>query len=174
MRMHVAVLLFLLSGLGLRIASATELSGELTDPQGQVVPHATVRMLRRADASVRETRTDATGRFTFPDLNGGEYRITAESSGFAVLDRMLVVHPSGLQAEDLQFSSLAAQAESVNVTASITDRGVFEPDPAQQVMIRDETLDANPGRPGMPVSIPGMSAAAGRLSGRRENGSTER
>ncbi len=156
MRMHVAVLLFFLSGLGLRLASATELSGALTDPQGHVVPHATVRMLRRADASIRETRTDATGRFTFPDLNGGEYRITAESSGFAVLDRMLVVHPSGLQAEDLQFSSLAAQAESVNVTASITDRGVFEPDPAQQVMIRDETLDANPGRPGMPVSIPGM------------------
>ena len=155
-RMHVAVLLLLLSGLGLRIASATELSGALTDPKGQVVPGATVRMLRRADASVRETRTDASGRFTFPDLSGGEYRVTAESPGFAVLDRTLAVHPSGLQAENIQFSSLAAQAESVNVTASVTDRGVFEPDPAQQVMIRDQTLDANPGRPGMPISIPGM------------------
>ena len=40
--------------------------------------------------------------------------------------------------------------------SSDLDAGVFEPDPAQRVMIRDETLDANPGRPGMPVSIPGM------------------
>ncbi len=155
-RIHVAVLLLAFSGLGLHIASATELSGALSDPQGKVVPGATVRMLRRADASVRETRTDASGRFTFPDLSGGEYRIKAESPGFAVLDRTLAVHPSGLQAENIRFSSLAAQTESVNVTASVTDRGVFEPDPAQQVMIRDETLDANPGRPGMPVSIPGM------------------
>ena len=78
-RIHVAVLLLAFSGLGLHTASATELSGALSDPQGQVVPGATVRLLRRADASVRETRTDASGRFTFPDLNGGEYRITAES-----------------------------------------------------------------------------------------------
>jgi hypothetical protein len=157
-RMLLAVLPLFLSGLGLRVASATVLSGKLTDPQGQVVLNATVRMLRRADASIRETRTDAGGRFIFPDLSGGEYRLTAESPGFALLDRMLAVHPSGLQAEDLQFSSLAAQVESVNVTATVTDRGVFEPDPAQQVMIRDQTLDANPGRPGMPVSIPGMPA----------------
>ncbi len=153
---HVAVLLLSLGGFGLRATLATDFSGGLTDPQGHVVPDATVRMLRRADASVRETRTDAGGRFTFPDLSGGEYRVMAESPGFAVLDRTLAVQMSGLQTENLQFSSLAAQAESVNVTASVTDRGVFEPDPAQQVMIRDETLDANPGRPGMPVSIPGM------------------
>ena len=58
--------------------------------------------------------------------------------------------------KSFNFPSLAAQAESVNVTVSITDRGIFEPDPAQQVMVRDQTLDAYPGRPGMPVSIPGM------------------
>lgn len=156
LRMHIAVLLLSFGGLGLPSAFATELSGELTDPQGHVVPNATVRMLRRADATVRETHTDPGGRFAFMDLAGGEYRVTAEFSGFAVLDRTLAVHPNGLQTENLQFSSLAAQAESVNVTASVTDRGVFEPDPTQQVMIRDETLDANPGRPGMPVSIPGM------------------
>ncbi len=132
-------MLLSLSGFGLSIACATELSGELTDPQGRVVPNAKVRMLRRADASIRETRTDASGRFNFQDLSGGEYRVTSESPGFAVLDRTLAVHPSGRQAENIQFSSLAAQAESVNVTASVTDRGVFEPDPAQQVMIRDQT-----------------------------------
>lgn len=157
-RVYRAILLLTFSGIGFRVAYATDLSGKLTDPQGQVVPNAAVRILRRADASIRETRTDASGHFTFADLNGGEYRVTVESLGFAVLDQTLGVHPSGSQIENLQFSSLAAQTESVDVTASITDRGVFEPDPAQQVMIRDQTLDANPGRPGMPVSIPGMPA----------------
>jgi len=155
-RTHVAVLLLFFGGLGLASAFATQLSGGLTDPQGRVVPDAKVRILRRADASIRETRTDAGGRFTFSDLSGGEYRVTAEAAGFAVLNRTLAIRPNGTQAEELQFSSIAAQAESINVTASVTDRGVFEPDPAQLVMIRDETLDANPGRPGMPVSIPGM------------------
>jgi hypothetical protein len=42
------------------------------------------------------------------------------------------------------------------VSADVSDVGLFAPDPAQRIMVRDETLDANPGRPGMPVSIPGM------------------
>jgi hypothetical protein len=32
---------------------------------------------------------------------------------------------------------------------------VLAPDPAQRLLVRQETLDANPGRPGAPVSIPG-------------------
>ncbi len=156
LRMYLAGCVLALCGLCLPAAFATELSGQLTDPQGRGVPNATVRMLRRADAVVRETRTDSTGLFTFNDLAAGEYRVTAVFPGLAVFNRTLTIHPDGRQNENFQFASLAAQAESVNVTASVTDRGVFEPDPAQQVMIRDQTLDANPGRPGMPVSIPGM------------------
>lgn len=152
---HLHLLALLCVGIGLP-AAATELSGTLTDPQGQAVANATVRVLRRADATIREARTDATGHFTFPNLAGGEYRVTAESSGFAALNQTIAVSRAGGQLDNLQFSSLAARSESVNVSASVSDRGVFEPDPAQRVMIRDETLDANPGRPGMPVSIPGM------------------
>ncbi len=82
--------------------------------------------------------------------------MTAESPGFALLTRTLVLQVEGRQAESLHFSNLAASNESVTVTGAVSDVGIFEPDPAQRVMIRDETLDANPGRPGMPVSIPGM------------------
>jgi hypothetical protein len=139
-----------------RPAAATELTGNLTDPHGQLIPEATVRLLRRADSTRRETKTDAHGRFSFTGLDGGEYRLTAESPGFAVLAQMVAVRADGQQAENLHFSSLAPSNESITVTAAVSDVGVFEPDPAQRVMIRDETLDANPGRPGMPVSIPGM------------------
>jgi hypothetical protein len=141
---------------GARTAAATDLTGNLTDPQGQLIPEATIRLLRRADSTRRETKTDAQGRFSFNGLDGGEYRVTAESPGFAVRTQTVAVRANGQQAENLRFTSLASSNESVTVTAAVSDVGVFEPDPAQRVMIRDETLDANPGRPGMPVSIPGM------------------
>jgi hypothetical protein len=149
-------LLIWLCSLGLQASGATGLTGSVTDPQGQLLPDAAVRLVRRADSTGRETKTDAHGRFFFISLNGGEYRLTAESPGFAVLTRTIVVLADGEQTQNLQFLGLASQNDSVTVTAAVADVGVFEPDPAQRVMIRDETLDANPGRPGMPVSIPGM------------------
>ena len=151
-----SVLLICLCCFGARMAAATELTGNLTDPQGQLIPRATISLSRRADSTRRETRTDTEGRYSFIGLDGGEYRLTAESPGFAVLTQTMAVQEDGQQAENLHFSSLASQNESVTVTAAVSDVGVFEPDPTQRVMIRDETLDANPGRPGMPVSIPGM------------------
>jgi hypothetical protein len=141
---------------GVQAAGATELAGDLTDPQGRLIPDVTIRLQRRADSTRRETKSDAQGRFSFTNLDGGEYHLTAEAPGFAVLTRTIGVQADGQQTENLQFSGLAAQNESVTVTAAVSDAGVFEPDPAQQVMIRDETLDANPGRPGMPISIPGL------------------
>jgi hypothetical protein len=58
--------------------------------------------------------------------------------------------------KDLQFWEVASQNQSVTVSGGVSDSGLYAPDPAQRIMVRDETLDANPGRPGMPVSIPGM------------------
>jgi len=149
-------LLIWVCSFAVQAAAATGLTGSLTDPQGLLVPDATIRLLRRADSTRRETKTDAQGQFSFTNLDDGEYRLTAESPGFAVLTRTIGVQDGGQQTENLQFSGLAARNESVTVTAAVSDAGVFEPDPAQRVMIRDETLDANPGRPGMPISIPGM------------------
>lgn len=150
------VLVLWLCSFAAHAAAATGLMGSVTDPQGELVPDATIRLLRRADSTRRETKTDAQGRFSFTNLDGGEYRLTAECPGFAVLAQTIGVQAYGQQTVNLQFSGLASQSESATVTAAVADAGVFEPDPAQRLMIRDETLDANPGRPGMPVSIPGM------------------
>jgi hypothetical protein len=46
--------------------------------------------------------------------------------------------------------------DTVTVTADVKDADIRQPDPAQRVFVRDEILDANPGRPGAPVSIPGL------------------
>ena len=139
--------------------AAPTLSGILTDPQSHAVAGANISLLRRADSSRRETKTGDQGQFTFGTVVAGEYRMTAEAPGFRILTRTVVVRPEeGPQSESLQFSEIASEIQSVTVSASVSDVGVFAPDPATRIMVRDETLDANPGRPGMPVSIPGMPA----------------
>ena len=140
----------------LRAQSGARLSGDLRDTQGKVVMQATITLLRRANSSRREVTTDQSGHYAFNGMDAGEYRLTAESQGFAVLERTVVLAADETKTFDLQFATIASESQSVTVAASVSDTGVFVPDPAQRVMIRDETLDANPGRPGMPVSIPGM------------------
>ncbi len=54
----------------------------------------------------------------------------------------------------------AAKAETakqvVVVSAPAPKPAVDQPDPSQRVLVKEEILDANPGRPGAPVSIPGL------------------
>jgi hypothetical protein len=138
----------------LAIAAASSVSGNITDPQGRPVSGATIGLLRRADSSRRQTNSDDLGHYFFRSLDGGEYRLTAEKAGFPILIRTISVSDDATQ--NLQFSELASQNQSVNVSANVADAGLFAPDPSQRILVRDETLDANPGRPGMPVSIPGM------------------
>jgi hypothetical protein len=47
------------------------------------------------------------------------------------------------------------RSDSVTVTADVTAFDLLSPDPAEKVFVRQDLLDANPGRPGAPVSIPG-------------------
>ena len=136
--------------------ASTSLSGNVADPQGGVIPGATIRLLRRADSLRNETQTDSQGQFFFANLDPGEYRLTAESPGFVPVTRTIAISDGHPQTEKISFSGVASQTESVTVSADVSDVGLFAPDPAQRLMVRDETLDANPGRPGMPVSIPGM------------------
>lgn len=155
--MKTFLLMILLAGMHINCAWAdTGLAGILTDPQGALVPNATISLLRRADNSRRETKSNNQGRYTFSALDAGEYRVTAEAPGFPVFARTLLVGLDQVASLDVQFSQIASQNQSVTVTGDVQDVGLFAPDPAQRIMIREETLDANPGRPGMPISIPGL------------------
>ena len=138
------------------LAGSTGLTGKLTDPTGASIPGVTMRLRRLADSSRREVKSDDSGRYTFSPLDPGEYRLEAESPGFPVIARTFLVAAGIITTEDVQFSKLAAQNQSVTVMGDVQDVGVFSPDPAQRVLVREETLDANPGRPGMPISIPGL------------------
>lgn len=49
-----------------------------------------------------------------------------------------------------------SRSDSITVTADVNNLDIQSPDPARQTLLRDQMLDANPGRPGAPVSIPGL------------------
>ena len=148
--------LFFVTALISSAAQAVTLSGLVRDPHGRAMEGAAISLLRRADSSRYETKSDVDGKFSFNSLDSGSYRLNAESPGFPILVRNLDISSETTRIEDIQFTSTAAQSQSVTVTADASDGGLFAPDSAQRIIIRDETLDANPGRPGMPVSIPGM------------------
>ena len=138
------------------LVQAATFSGTVTDPSAKPVARATVSLLRRADSNRQQTQTNAEGIFTFGILETGEYRLVVEAPGFPIITRNLEITPAAIQTENVQFTTTASQSQSVTVTGDVSDLGLFAPDPSQRIMIRDETLDANPGRPGMPISIPGL------------------
>ncbi len=141
---------------GVSLAAIT-ITGHVTDPQARAVPAASVSIISQTDSSVIRAVADADGAFTISVERPGVYELSAEASGFAPVGKMIAVE-SGPTTEDIQFSRILDQRASVTVIADVDQADVFHPDPAQRVLIRQETLDANPGRPGMPVSIPGMPA----------------
>ena len=103
---------------------------------------------------MRETTSDTQGKFTLEAIDAGEYQLKAESNNFVsvVADVSLA---AGQQKEvDLQFQQLASVLQAITVVAS--SPSLLTPDPAQTVVIHDQVLDANPGRPGAPISIPGL------------------
>ena len=55
----------------------------------------------------------------------------------------------------VKMTQLSSQTESVSVTADVNGVDVLSPDPSVKVFATENLLDANPGRPGAPISIPG-------------------
>jgi Carboxypeptidase regulatory-like domain len=56
--------------------------GTVTDPQGRVIPDATLTLTNTANNAPRTVKSSDGGSFTFDFLPPGEYRLEAEASGF--------------------------------------------------------------------------------------------
>jgi hypothetical protein len=67
------------------------IGGRVSDPQGAVVPGATVTTRQTETNSTRETVTDLEGRFRFPYLRVGPYEVTVRAPGFADATRVVTV-----------------------------------------------------------------------------------
>jgi hypothetical protein len=108
--------------------------------------------------------TGSDGSFAVSLPAWGTYTAHVEAAGFAEVSRNLDLTPSTTNIT-LKLERVAGVSQEVVVSASASDIVIASPDPSQKVMVREELLDANPGRPGAPISIPGMpiETAAGGI-----------
>jgi hypothetical protein len=154
MRTFLLLLASLLLPVVSTLANDFAVSGQVTDAHGYPIPQAPVQ-LTQGKAPSRETLSDPEGRFTFR-VNGTEKcTLTVVVQGFAPVT-MSVVPTAGSPSLDVRVEKLAIRNESVTVIANVDDTSLTAPDPGQRVIVRQDMLDANPGRPGAPVSIPGV------------------
>jgi len=63
--------------------SSGSITGVVTDPSGAVVPNATVEARNPVSGFSRTTSTDASGKFTIPNVPFNPYHLTVTGSGFA-------------------------------------------------------------------------------------------
>jgi Carboxypeptidase regulatory-like domain len=130
------------------------ISGRVLDPQNVPVSQAQVKLVNAAGATLAETHTDAQGRFTLDAVDPGAYQLVAQAPSFVSVIQNISLAAGQQQLTSVQFQQLAAVQQSITVVSSAPS--VLTPDPAQSVIIHDQVLDANPGRPGAPISLPGL------------------
>ncbi|HYE88404.1 MAG TPA: M56 family metallopeptidase [Vicinamibacterales bacterium] len=144
---RVAVAVAMLA-LALPIAVATQGTGApmgtVSDPSGKPLADATLRLVP-ADAGVAvETRSDAAGRFEFPQVPAGDYMLSVSYPGFSSKRHRIQLN-GGAVTLSLQVQVGTLQ-ETVTIDATKTgEREIYE-------------------RPGYPAPTCEASAAGGRVS----------
>jgi len=66
-----------------QIAGTANLQGTVADPTGAVISSATVDLIDENTTVKRETHTDGSGIYIFPDIPAGTYDLTVNSPGGA-------------------------------------------------------------------------------------------
>jgi Carboxypeptidase regulatory-like domain len=135
-------------------ADTNAVAGKVLDPQGSSVAGAQVTLTNAAGDVIRKIKSDAQGNFVLDGIDAGQYQLTAESASFLTIVTNISVASGKAPNINLQFQQIASSVQAVTVVAS--EPSVLTPDPAQSIIIHDQVLDANPGRPGAPISIPGL------------------
>jgi hypothetical protein len=136
-------------------AADGSISGRLTDMQGQPVPAGKLWLVPGNSSTPMSTIVDPTGRFTFHSVLPGTYQLRAAAPGFVEVVKNVRIRNCEALTVNVEFSRLESRTDAVTVTADVKQIDVQSPDPAEKVFASQDLLDANPGRPGAPVSIPG-------------------
>lgn len=83
-----------LIGLAFPRAYAAEISGTIRDNVGATQPKAIVILHRQDQKLDRKSKTAADGRYTFSDLQAGEYELSVASTCFKTIQKRVVLKPA--------------------------------------------------------------------------------
>jgi hypothetical protein len=101
-------------------STAGSVSGSVTDPNGGVVPGATVTLTNTQVGDSRVVMTNDEGRFTFAAVRPGAYTVKIEKQGF---QRMLRENTVLSASENLALGEIALSAGNVSETVTVTSAG---------------------------------------------------
>lgn len=128
---YVLVALLLLLGVAATVAAQSVLGairGTVTDPQGSVVPKATVLITDEATGVPRTTETDSEGRFEALSLRPGTYRVEIITTSFKKYEQTGVVLRTGAATRVDARLELGGIQETVTVSAEAkTDIAIESP-----------------------------------------------
>jgi Carboxypeptidase regulatory-like domain/TonB-dependent Receptor Plug Domain len=117
--------------------SSGSVAGSVVDSQQGVIANAPVTIVEQDKGTTFSTRTDAEGRFVFPQLLPGRYTVSVESPGFKKTDRKdivllandkisagTIVLEVGTVAESVEVSAqtLLLKTESAERSAALTEK----------------------------------------------------
>src|SRR5919109_2857114 len=110
--------LLLVSASGVWAQTTGRIFGQITDPQGAVLPGATVTVTSPALQGSQTQTTDGEGRFRFPSLPPGRYMLKAELSGFKTIEQRDIEVGLDRTVELPLTMAVAGVAETVTVEAA--------------------------------------------------------
>jgi Carboxypeptidase regulatory-like domain len=149
-----AVAFLFLASASLCAATGGSISGTVLDPNGLSVAGAHVEVNSASGARLAAT-TGSDGGFAINLPAWGAYTVSVEAAGFVTLTSEMQISLETAKMT-LQLEKVSSANQEVVVSADVSDINIASPDPSQTVLVREELLDANPGRPGAPISIPGL------------------
>ena len=137
-------------------------TGRVVDPQGHALPGASVEISIRVDSGRRQlagkTSTGPDGSFAFnvspvSAAPTAQFEIRVEAAGFHSVTETVTIGKLASGPIEIRMTQVASATENLTVTADVNELDVSSPDPAMKVFASENLLDANPGRPGAPISI---------------------
>src|SRR5262245_32117389 len=164
-----------------QVTGAT-LSGTVTDASGAVIPGVMVSIKNRATAIVRNVTTDEAGFYSAPNLQAGNYDVTAAQPGFSTVVQSNIALTVGAEqqlnismkvGESAQLVEVTEAAPLVQVTSSIIS-GVVESTTVRELPLngRDwaSLATLSPGVTGLNQEVQ-LPFESGNLRGNRGFGS---
>ena len=103
--------------LGAQNISTAQLTGTVRDPQGAVIPGATVTITDPSKGFSRSVVSDGQGIYLVLELPPGGYTVTASAQGFTTLEQRNVVLTVGAQSE-LGITLSLGRSETVTVSSN--------------------------------------------------------
>src|SRR5215212_4316219 len=115
----IALIVLLAAAMCAQQGSNGSISGTVTDPSGQSVPGAKVKVVSELNGEDKSTLTNEVGDFFFPAMSPGSYVVRIEAPGFRPLESKgnVLAAAARLALGKLQLE-VGSVTESVMVTAN--------------------------------------------------------